>query len=612
MKKVILCIDGSQESIPAVIKEEKNSQIVLIQLDVWLKDFPVTEHVSLKGYADYLSYEDCMSIEKDALGFVENWYRPKGEDLTLNEGYSLGELVRMPMCDFFIRIFKNILFIQRVVEKEFADEIVIFDDKSVISKIFLSFVSDRGGKFKKVEISPKPYTTHWFEASGVHKPPARLSGAVTSVLRDAIWAVINRCLSIAACRYRRTDSLNRTEIRLYFDTYKGYYSLVERLFGGSNWQVFLPQPPLKDLRQVNFLRNVFKNRVTFFNLKYNKEKPAKYFSSRCWQKFIDSISPDEYFIWRGVKFWNVISEELQNTYFELFPGILLEISYVEYIINKYKINFFLMPWDDATYNKSFTSVAKKMNLVTMRYQPGVFTNHPYMPLPRSDKLIVWGESGKNFYLKRNIPSDRIVITGNPITDVLARKKAGADRRAFCKKFRLDPGRKIVFYADTTYASDLTALDNYGDPIRILLKLIAAANKLTNIQFLVKFHHGDIEEKEKTELIKRLNTASNIAAFRSNFDIYAIMVNSDAVITEFSTAGVEAMLLDKPVVIFKLRNGGMDHVSPYEDGKGVIVVNRECDIIPAIERVFTDNELIKKLDMGRKEFLKHEIGIFQRV
>ena len=107
MKKVILCIDGSQESIPAVIKEEKNSQIVLIQLDVWLKDFPVTEHVSLKGYADYLSYEDCMSIEKDALRFVENWYRPKGEDLTLNEGYSLGELVRMPMYDFFIRILKK-------------------------------------------------------------------------------------------------------------------------------------------------------------------------------------------------------------------------------------------------------------------------------------------------------------------------------------------------------------------------------------------------------------------------------------------------------------------------------------------------------------------------
>jgi hypothetical protein len=406
------------------------------------------------------------------------------------------------------------------------------------------------------------------------------------------------------------------KLNIYFDPYKGYLSLAERLFKNFDYEVFLPQPPLRDFRHIIFLWNVFRNKVTFYSPKHNRKtlsssvlKEARDFPFSFWQRFINTASPEERFTWRGVNFWDAISIELRNRYVAFFSELILEISYAEYVIERYKLNVFLMPWDDSSFNKSFTSVAKKSNLLTMRYQHGVFGKHPHLPVPRSDKMVVWGESAKNYYLERNISPDRIIITGNPMVDVLARRKRDTNRLKICKKIRLTPTKKIVLYADTASASDITALDNFYDPSRVLLKFINAANKLPDTQFLVKFHHGDAEMKEKIELIKNHNRASNIRMFDTGFDVYTLIVNSDLVITEFSTVGFEAMLLDKPVIIFNLRNGGMDYVSPYEDGKGVVVVNREEDIVPTIQRLFTDHELLKKLESGRKEFLEYENRIW---
>jgi len=609
MKKVIFCNAESRKMLPMIIEENKGNHLVLVQLDIWLKDFPIAEGVSLREYKDYLTVKDYLEIEKDALTFSRNWYKLHGEDLTKYQGYSLGEALEVSVRTFFIWVLKNILFVKRVRENEPRAEFIIFDDKSTLSKIFLNFLSENNVKFKRIDVQAKHYKPESFETFKVPMPPVKILNAIKSNLQDAIWVVVNKLLSILS--YRHAKSI-KPKLNIYFDYYKGYYTLVERLFSKFNYKVFLPQPAIRDFKHISFLKHVFKNKVRFYPLKHCKDylsdaflKKARQFPDDCWKKFINFPEIHKEFTWKGVNFWNAVSEELRDRYIAFFSELILEISYAEHIIQKYQLDTFLMPWDDALFHRSFTSVAKKMGLATMRYQHGISVKNTYLPMPRSDKVVVWGEGGRDFYLKIGVLPENIIIAGFSIRDLLVQEYSSTNRLKFCRKFKLDPSKKIVFYADTPYSGSNSALSSHYDTSQVLLKFVNAANKLPDIQFLVKFHQGDFAEEEKIELIKKHSKVSNICIFRWYFDIYMLGANSDTVITEYSTAGLEAMILDKPVIIFELRHKDMGYLSPYEDGKGVVVVNREEDIVPTIKRIFTDYELLKKLDNDRKEFLEYE-------
>lgn len=617
MKKVIFYIAGSQEKLPSIIKENRENDLILIQLDLWLKDLPTTRGISLKVYKDYISFEDCLNIDKDAVVFSENWYRPTGKDFTKWRDYSLGESMAGLIFSFFVSVLKNIFLIQRVIEKESPEEFIIFDDKSVLSKIFLNFLSDNAIKFKRIDMQAKPYIPESFETSRILMPPTRFLDLIRTILQDVIWTLINRYLSIAAYSHKRILK-PRSKLKICFDPYTGYFSLAERLFGQFDYEVFMSQPSLRNFKYINFLLKGFrknKRKITFYPVRHNARyltpsvlKEAREFPFDCWQRFTSCPECKQQFMWRGVNFWDAISGELRNKYFTFFSEMILEILYPKYIIQRYKLDIFLMPWDKTGFSRSFVPVAKKMGLHTMWYQGGIFQKIGYLPMPRSDKLLVWGQRDRNFHLKQGISPERIIMIGNPMIDTLVQRKSDANRLRFSKKLGLDPAKKIVLYAGTYFAG-ISALTEPYNASQVLLKLVDAANKLSDIQFLIKFHHSDDQVKEKIELIKNHSKLSNIRTF-SGFDIYTLVANSDGVITQSSTVGIEAMLLNKPVIILKFRH--ISYVSPYEDGKGVVVVDREDDIVPTIKRLFTDDELLKKLESGRKEFLKYAVADFSEV
>jgi len=610
MKKIIFCNTSSKEMLTGLLEKNKGHQIILVQLDLWLKDFSATDSVILKEYKDYLSIEDCLGIEKDALAFSRNWYKVQGADFTVFRGYSLGEMLEVTVLEFFIRVLKNILLIKRIAESEPGAEFIIFDDKSLLSRLFLNFLSDNRIKFEKVNMPARPYASESFETYRVLMPAGSIPGIIKSSMQNIFWAVVNNSLSLMANIKRK--SRGKSRLNIYFDHYKGYYTLVERLFKEFDYEVYLPQPAIRNLKHINFLRCVFNNRVRFYPLRYCKSylsdsllKEAKQLPDACWKKFISSPGFDKQFIWKGVNFWDTISNELRDRYVAFFSELVLEISYAEYTIQKYKLDTFLMPWDDALFHKSFTSVAKRKGLATMRYQHGISVRNAYLPMPRSDKIVVWGKAGTDFYLDRGISLERIVVSGYPVADLLIRNYSNFDKVKFCKKCGLDSSKKTVFYADSCYAGSTNASSSHYDTSQVLLKFINEVNKLPDTQFLVKFHHGDFAEEEKIDLVRKYNKALNMHIFRWYSDIYEIIANSDAVIAEYSTVALEAMVLDKPVVIFELRHKGMGYLSPFIEGMGVILVKKEAEIIPTIRRIFTDETLLNELAAGRKKFMEYE-------
>jgi len=609
MKKVIFCIYGSQERLIDIIKENDGNELVFVQLDAWLERLPIAGCVTLKGYRDYLSREDCIKIDKDAADFSRSWYLVSGEDITRYGNYPLGEITRIAMYTLFIEIFKNILVVEKVLEKEAPQEAIIFDNSDILGKILKTSLSHLDVKIHVVNIPPQKRKQITFPRAASYKFKQGVFHRIRFFMQYSVWFLINKW------PWFNEDRQPLKRLRVYFDPYVGYYTLIERLFGGINYEVLLARPTLSDIRHIKFLKSAFKNKVSFLdqdNCMYQLSnvviEEAETFPNQCWQRVKNNQEFLRQFKWGKVNFQDIMVNELRNNYFVQFSYLIKELNFAEKFLTRHKIDMMLIPWDDGVLHKSFAAAAKKFGIHTKRYQHGIFINCPHLPvMPCSDKIIVWGNMGKDFYLKRGIAIEKLELCGNPIRELLDKKKTKIDKIKLSNKLGLDPEKKIVLYADTDFA-DITAFDHPYDSSRVLVKLIRAARMIPETQFLIKFHHGDIIRgcyKEKMRLIESLG-ASNVYVF-ADYNIYSLLLISDMVITEFSTVGLEGMIADKPAIILKLRNGYMDDLSPYEDSMGLMVVREEDQIKPTIERIFDDKELQKELIIKQKEFLEYATG-----
>ena len=136
-------------------------------------------------------------------------------------------------------------------------------------------------------------------------------------------------------------------------------------------------------------------------------------------------------------------------------------------------------------------------------------------------------------LKKFLTHPRVVVTGMPKLDRMF--KAEFSREEIMKKLKLK-GKKVIIFAPT-YNSDMSAIEVLGNSV---LKLATEDTAL-----IVKFH---CKVKPKHEVLFK-NPPKNVAVLDKNEpDITPYMSIADLMISDYSSAWMEFMALDKPMVL----------------------------------------------------------------
>lgn len=211
------------------------------------------------------------------------------------------------------------------------------------------------------------------------------------------------------------------------------------------------------------------------------------------------------------------------------------------------------------------------------------------PLPPGAFYCVMNDLVKQTLIEKGIHSEDITVTGQPAFDELYSLKRQSKCQDTIKKIK----KRLGYPLDKK--NILWATQKTPDQPRILQALLKIANVHEDILLTIKVHPGENLEQYE-ELIQQNNCKRNVIL--KGTELYDLLMITDAVITEFSTVGLEAILLDKPVITINL--SGHSKIL-YTQTPAVTSVYKLEQLECEIEKVLYDQDMSARVAQGRRLF-----------
>ncbi len=311
---------------------------------------------------------------------------------------------------------------------------------------------------------------------------------------------------------------------------------------------------------------------------------------------------ESFFSLNNKSFWKIIQPILVKQYAEKIPDIVQEIELTKKLYKKYNFDYIIV-WSEIMLNHLIAiKLAKKQNISVFIIQHGLYADNPEMInynhfgkiIPEySDKFLVWGNVFKKYVMGLDYPENDVEIIGSPLHDGIFLDKSVnvLHKNEFILLATSSPYQNIVH--------DLTieVLQNYSESIKKICNVVSKMRK----KLVIKLHPQP-DEIDITEFVKKID--SRIIVLKAG-DITPLIRSCEVLITiDISTAMLEAQILGKPVISFKIRN----HLGVQEIIKSNSCLSVTQDNFEGIlTQILTDNDFkLKTIDRGF-EFSKNYLS-----
>lgn len=206
---------------------------------------------------------------------------------------------------------------------------------------------------------------------------------------------------------------------------------------------------------------------------------------------------------------------------------------------------------------------------------------PWYPLP--DRTAVYSPYHEKLLREKGAyPRGSVIVTGQPRYDVLAQASTWWSRDDVLRSLDLDPAKRTVLWATQTHG--LPSEENRKN-VEAVYRALA---RLKNTQLVVKLHPNE----DQRARLYRHNSSYKPTIVGGSGDTLALLFASELLITRHSTVAMEAVALDRPVIILSLRPKP-DPVDYVKEGVAVGVYHPE-DLGPAIERLLSGKTRLSKM------------------
>ena len=189
-------------------------------------------------------------------------------------------------------------------------------------------------------------------------------------------------------------------------------------------------------------------------------------------------------------------------------------------------------------------------------------------------------------------AENVLITGLPRYDVLGYASEIYSKTEFLKMHKIDPDSKIVLW--TTQCHALSEEENTAN----YQAVFGVMKDLRGITMIIKQHPA--EGERYTEIIRRYIEDCQINCFIAprNSDTYEQLFICDLVIAKASTTVMEAVALNKPVIILNL-SGESDPVEYVQEGVALGIYTKD-DLKDGILKLLADDS---ELALNRSRYVE---------
>jgi len=328
----------------------------------------------------------------------------------------------------------------------------------------------------------------------------------------------------------------------------------------------------------------------------------------CIEQFFDfSILVKSLIISLKLSFGYFIEKYNHLTYYldlmEKHPNfsIILNLIISQKIIDEMKPKIIFLTCEYCGYHRELTYIAHLNKIPVIALQHGVITEthssyiytNTLIKNILPDITCVFGPHDYELLTKKSIYEPNMVaVTGQPRYDLLYYVDKNYNKNKFLKKYNIIKNHKIILW--TTQCHALNDEENSKN-VKAIFKTF---QNLDNLTLIIKQHPG--EGKKYTKMIQDAldNYKLHVIIPPKNSDTYEQLYVSDILITRHSTTAMEAVALNKPVIVLNL-SGEPDVVDYVKEGVA-LGVYEENNLEPAIKKLLNgDSELAK----NREEYIK---------
>ena len=319
------------------------------------------------------------------------------------------------------------------------------------------------------------------------------------------------------------------------------------------------------------------------------------------------------FLYEEISLYKILEKDIDHLLktFKSFTGIAM-IESAKKMIKSMNPSIILMHDEYGSLQLSIINEAKKEGIPTISIQHGIIYEGllPYThkknhidnkikekTIPIPDKLCVWSKNSKDVLIKDGkIPERNISVTGDSKLDYLEKELQNLDKNEIINYLDLPHNKKIILLV----TENLPDLDETKMIFDVVMENVRNESKY---YLIIKLHPLEKYSEFYRQSIKKYNI-ENVKII-DNIDLYKFLIISDIVIVSYSTVGVEAMRLGKPVIAMNLL-GKHNEVSMIRQSMAYIVREKN-NLSNTIQECLETDIILEKLEKAKK-FADDELGV----
>jgi len=277
---------------------------------------------------------------------------------------------------------------------------------------------------------------------------------------------------------------------------------------------------------------------------------------------------------------------------QIFSSVAIMII-TKRIIDHIKLKSIVTSHNGSKDLPAVVSVAKSNNILTVSI-PSFIIRARYLWF-KSDKICIYGKQGEEVLKSLDCDEKRIFLTGNPRYDYIKTINPHKNKKFLEDKYNLNSSKKLIIIGmnrwhkeDDLWMSNLIKFCNKKD-FEIVIK----------IHPIYKQNNLHEESENKINIIKE-NCKNLKFLFTYDIDPTILISASDLVITDYSNLGIEATILDKPMITVNFSGENLDYTTRYHEYGASIYLEDYNKLEDLVEKIFIDEKDIESLTKGRKE------------
>ena len=542
---------------------------------------------------DYIESKEKELIDNTTREIMFSWYNNDNiKNYLIYKNLNLGWLLENELYGYFLEVIKNFISLKKIIKDEKPKKIISVDSLCDISKEI--------SKKTEIEIIEYTKTEHGDLAFDKIMIPFNFGKSVHNIQVSRKNAIrIKNFLDDTTSLFLSSNIQEEKKSILLVDFNLSLYYDFLKTLSKSNMNIVLlnlRKPAVRNIKDLNFLR---KNKIKVIN--YKKFQKSELVSIVKKNQIDMSEKLEKLFLLKefesifqiyGESFWTAIKDQMKQIFLKRFNEAINYFEIVENIFKKINIKEIVTLNDVGYEEKIVLSVANSHNMSGYILQHGMFPDNSYakkflniLPIiPKFGfKAAVWGNYLRDHLLEMGVPSEQIITIGSPRHDRFFQDtKAQNNDVVIC----ITPQSSIDF--DSVDTREFVKAE---DMLHSMIDIIKG--KKCNV--IIKDHPSQ-HDLDISSIVHDIDSTIHVY---KNQNIFELVKNAKIVICiGYSTVLLEAMILDKPTVLFQIHPNWIDEHGIISNVTNLVKSKDEFEDL--LTNLLTDSKFrISQINKGKK-------------